>query len=104
MLTIVDNEQQRARRDVLDYCVDEPLPGQRMHVEHGRDRVRDESGVRERGELDQSRTIRVGLLDCAGQIEGQPRLAHTAGPGEAEQARVAKQRLQLGKLAAAPNE
>ncbi len=82
--------------EVLDDCVDEPLLGQCPHVERGRDRVRDESGVRERGELDESRTIRVGRLDGAGQLESEPRLAHAAGPGEGEQARVAKQRLQLG--------
>jgi hypothetical protein len=68
MLTIVEHEQQRAGGEVLDDCVDEPLPGQRPHVEHGRDRVQDESSVRERGELHQGRTIRMGRLDCAGEL------------------------------------
>ena len=36
------DEQQRARREELDHRVDELLPGQRSHVERGRDGVRDE--------------------------------------------------------------
>ena len=68
----------RARREELDHGVDEPLPGQRPHVERGRDRARDEPGVRERSELDQSRTVRVRRLGGAGQLEREPRLAHAA--------------------------
>ena len=92
MLAVVQDEQQRARREEVDHRVGQRLAGQRPHVERGRDRVRDEPGVRERGELDQSRTVRVRRLDRACQLEREPRLAHTAGAGEGEQPRVAKQR------------
>ncbi len=105
MLAVVEHEQQRARREVLDHCVERAsartAPARRAQRRPHPGRVRRRVSARE---LDQSRTIRVGRLHFAGQLEGEPRLAHTAGPGEAEQARVAKQRLQLGQLAAAPNE
>ena len=43
-------------------------------------------------------------LGGTGQLERQPRLAHAAGAGEGQHARPAQQRLQVGELAAAPDE
>ena len=104
VLAVVRDEQQRARREVIDDGVDELLPGQRAHIECGSDGVRDAPRVREGGELDESRTVRIRRLHGAGELEREPRLAGTARPGEGEQSRAAKERLQLGKLAAAADE
>ena len=55
MLAIVDNKEERTRRGKLDDCIDEPLAGQRAHVERRRNRVWHEPGIGKRRQLDESR-------------------------------------------------
>jgi hypothetical protein len=104
VLAVVHDQQQRARRKEVDHRLDQLLPGQRPHVERGRDGVRDPSEVSEGGELDEGGTVRVRRRRGTGELEREPRLAHAAGSREGEQARAAEHRLQLGELAVAPDE
>ena len=104
VLAVVQDEQQRARREELDHRVDDVLSRQRPRVERRRDGVGHELRIGDGRELDERRASLVRRLGAARELQREPRLARAAGPRERQQARVPEQRAQLAELAAAADE
>ena len=104
VLAVVQDEQQRARREVLEHRVDDVLSRQRPRVERRRDSVGHELRIGDGRELDERRASLVRRLGAARELQREPRLAGAAGPRERQQARVPEQRAQLAELAPAADE
>ena len=88
VLAVVEDEQQRARREELDHRVDDVLSRQRPRVERRRDGVGHELRIGDRRELDERRAVLVRRLGAARELQREPRLARAARSRERQQARV----------------
>ncbi len=87
MLAVVENEQQPAVADEIGERLERRLPGKGADIECGGDGILDVIVAGESGELDESGTLRVPLLDPAGELEDKPRLSRSARARERQQPR-----------------
>ena len=104
MLAVVEDEQQRARREELDHRIDDVLSRQRARVERDRNGVGHELRVGHRRELDERGAVRERHFGAACELQRESRLARTARSRERQQPRVPEQRAELAELAAAADE
>ena len=106
VLEVVQDQQQVALAHEPRQRLGDRLPGRRAQVECLRDRGRDELAVADRRERHEAGAVGEPLLQPAGDLEREPRLARPAGAGEREQARARpmEQLAQVLELALAPDE
>ncbi|MBB5157094.1 hypothetical protein [Saccharopolyspora phatthalungensis] len=95
MLTVVQDDQ-----DVLvDQKVSQHRPGVAArlvaYVQRGSHGFFDQPGAPEFGELNQPHTVGEGPVKAVCDMEGQPRLTHTAGAGQGDQPGVGERALHL---------
>src|SRR5262249_10840646 len=103
VLAVVEDEQQLAGGEKADDRVLERLPGERLHVESGRD-GRGDGGRAGGRRPEEDRPVGKGLLDGAGELERKPGLPGAAGAGQRQHATTTEEGLQLAELVTAPDE
>ena len=106
VLEVVEDQQQVALAHEPRQGLADRLPGRRAQVERLRDRGRDELAVADRRERHEAGAVGEPLLQAAGDLEREPRLARPAGAREREQARARpmEQLAQVLELALAADE
>ena len=88
MLEVVQHEDSPLRAEEALDSGNRRFAAHRSHVERLRDRTRDVLTLCDGREEDQPGTVRILGLEPPCHVEGQPRLAHPARPGERHEAVV----------------
>jgi hypothetical protein len=88
LLEAVQDEQQRALREVVPQTFEVGRAGRREWTKRLRDRRRDELGIGDRPQRDERAAVFELVGQSARELERKPRLADSAGAGDREQANV----------------
>ena len=98
MLTGVQNEQERARLEILGQRLGDGPPRLFANPQHRRHCRCDQGRVGERGHLHKPDPVRIVFQQVGGGLERQPRLAAAPGAGEGQQPHGSQPRFDLREL------
>ena len=104
MLAVVEHKENLALDHVLDKGVEQRPPGLLRYRQRGRDRLRDQRLIGDRGQLGQPGAVAIFADRGSGELERQPRLPNSTRAGDGEQARALQQVAELAQLRLAADE
>jgi hypothetical protein len=104
VLAVIQDEQQRARPQILLEGRARRAAGLFALPERRSDRLRNKGRIGQRSQLDQPDPVGVALQDVRGYLERQPGLAGPTGSDDRQQRRGPEQALDLGHLLLPPDE
>ena len=99
VLAVVEHQQHPLGPQTLRQGLGGRLPGLLPQPQGGGDRPRHQGRVRQRLKLRKPRPVGIVLAHLRGRLQGQPRLAAAAAPGQRDQPVVPEQALDGRKLA-----
>ena len=99
VLAVVEHEQQLRVAQALEDVVEQVAVRAFANAEHMRDGLEDELRVEHGREIDQPGAVAEPVGVRGGDLDGQPRLARAARPGQRDETRFAQQRRELVELA-----
>lgn len=101
---IVEDEQERARREVLHDRIDQSRTRLFLDAEDAGDGLRQQRRVAQGGKLDEPRAVGVGVGPLPGELDRQAGLAASARARQGEEPRTTQQLRELGDLILAADE